>query len=99
MSITAYEYGTPVRCSNVFADDTGTAVDPTAVLFQFKTPALVTTLYTYGTDAELVRDSVGHYHVDLNGNAVGTWYYRFYSTGTGQTAAESYFVIMTSAFA
>ncbi len=58
-----------------------------------RTPAGVTTTYVYLTDNELVKDSTGKYHVDINANAAGTWYYRFFSTGTGQAAEERQFEV------
>lgn len=94
----AYHLGDLVRISGAWTNAAGTATDPTAVFAQYTTPAGVTTSLTYLTDAELVKDSTGNYHVDINGNAVGTWYYRFYSTGTGQGANEGYFVINRSEF-
>lgn len=98
MSVNTYQLGDLVRCSGPFTNAAGTAIDPTAVLFEVKDPAGTLTTYTYGTDAELVRDSAGNYHVDVDANLPGTWYYRFYSTGTGQAADEASFIVETSQF-
>jgi hypothetical protein len=76
-----------------FQDLAGTLLDPTVVKLSFKTPAGVTTTYIYGTDAQLVKVSTGKYYVDLNANAAGTWYYRWWATGTGQAAEERQFVV------
>lgn len=73
-----YELGDLVRCSGAFTDSNGTATDPSAVLFDWRRPDNVKATYTYGTDAQLVKDSTGNYHVDLDADLVGTWYYRFY---------------------
>lgn len=92
-----FDKGTLVRCSVQFRNASNALADPTAVLFSFRAPgASSTTTYTYGTDAQLVKDSTGKYHVDLNGSTVGIWQTRFYSTGTGQAAAEATFSIRPS---
>lgn len=93
-----YDKGDVVRCSATFTNAAGTPIDPTAVIFKFKTPASAITTYTYGVDAELVKDDTGDYHVDIDANAVGVWAYRFYSTGTGQAADEDIFVVDTTRF-
>lgn len=93
-----YSKGDLVRCSASFADSAGAATNPTAVLFQVKTPAGTTTTYVYGTDAQLVRPSTGNYYVDVDASQVGTYHYRFYSTGTGQAADEGSFRVKDSNF-
>ncbi len=93
-----YEKGDEVRCSGVFTNLSDVAIDPTAVLFEVKSPGGVTTSYTYGVDAELVKNSTGNYHVLVDGNEVGRWFYRFHSTGNGQAADEGEFVIKTTQF-
>jgi hypothetical protein len=98
----AYQIGDLVRVQGSFTTIAGVPTDPTAVFFSFKNPSQTITTYTYGVDAALVKDSTGVYHVDVSvpstTAALGTWYYRFYSTGTGQTAAEDQFVVPTTAF-
>ena len=93
-----FQVGDLVRVTGTFTTLAGAATDPTAVFFSYKTPAGVTTTLTYGVDAALVKSSTGVYYVDVNVTAAGNWYYRFYSTGTGQTADESYFSVPYSAF-
>lgn len=93
-----YYVGNLVRVSVVFTNSVGTAVDPTAVKCQVRTPAGVVTTYTYGTDPEVVKDSTGNYHLDVNASTEGLWRYRWYSTGTGQAAAEGAFDIPDSLF-
>jgi hypothetical protein len=95
----AYDLGDLVRISAAWTNTAGAATDPTAVFVQVKDPAGETTLYTYGTDAALVKDSTGNYHVDVDANLPGTWRYRFYSTGTGQGAEEARFSVGSSRFA
>ena len=86
-----------VKCRGTFTDEDGVALDPDVVLFQFRTPPGVYTAYTYGVDAELVKEDTGIYYVAVDADTVGAWHYRFYSTGVGQAAGEDRFDIMTLA--
>ena len=92
-----FDQGDVVRCENEFSQN-GTAIDPTAVFFQIKTPAGVPTTYQYGVDAALIKDSTGNYHVDIAANAGGTWQWRWYSTGTGAAADQGTFTVKQSYF-
>ena len=95
----AYDQKDLVRCTATWTNSAGTKIDPTAVIFKFKfTLSGTITTYTYGVDAELVKEETGVYHVDIDANASGTWYYRFESTGTGQGADETHFIIHESEF-
>ena len=93
-----YDKGDLVRCSGAFTDAAGDACDPTGVVFKFQDPSGNETTYTYGTDSELVKDSVGNYHVDVDTDEVGYWYYRFEGTGTGQAAGEASFIVRETEF-
>jgi len=92
-----YDKGDLVRCSGTFTTSAGVAQDPTVVKAKVKTPGGVTTTYTYGTDAALVKDSTG-YHVDVSATESGLWHYSFWSTGTGQAAEEESFYVDESRF-
>lgn len=86
-----YDYGDLVRVSGHFTDANGDDVDPTVVMLTFVEPGVAAVTYTFGVDADLVRDSAGHYHVDLDADTAGRWRYRWFSTGTGQAAGETFF--------
>jgi len=88
-----YDLGDLVRCSGAFTNSSGTAIDPTSVYFAYKNPAGTLTTLEYGVDGALVKDSTGNYHVDVSAASAGTWFYRFYSTGTGQAADEGSFYV------
>jgi hypothetical protein len=90
--------GDKVRCTGSFTDKDGVAVDPTTVNFKFKKPGATPTVYVFGTDSQVVKDSVGNYHVDLNADQSGTWFYRFESTGNEQAAGEAEFIVSRSQF-
>lgn len=88
-----YDVGDLVKVSAVFSDEYGSAIDPAEVRLAYRTPAGVTTTLLYGTDAAVVRDSVGTYHANINATAAGTWRYRWFSSGTGQAAEEDKFYV------
>ena len=94
-----YDVGDLPHVSAVFTTPAGVATDPTAVLLEYKTPSGVTTTLTYGVGTTIVKDSVGHYHADLSATEAGTWRYRWYSTGTGQAAEPSWFVVLANPLA
>lgn len=88
-----FDKGDLVRCTGTFTTAGGAAQDPTTVKVSIRTPARVVTTYVYGVDGALVKDSTGVYHVDVDANQVGTWYVRWWATGTGQAAGESPFFV------
>lgn len=92
-----YDLGGAVTCEAKFKK-TGVLLDPTTVTFKVKNPLGVETTYVYNTDVQLIKDSTGIYHIDINANLVGTWFYRFESTGTGQAAQEGSFRVRVSNF-
>jgi hypothetical protein len=98
MSITTYDKGDSVRCRGSFKNSSNAAIDPTTVSFKYKDPSGNVATLVYGTDVALVKDSTGNYHVDVDADESGTWYYRFESTGTGQAADEESFIVDESQF-
>lgn len=91
-----YDIGDLVRITGTFTNSAGVVIDPTTVLFKHKDPSGNKTTLTYGVDSAVVRTSTGVYYVDLSVDEVGTWYYRWQSTGTGQSAGETYFIAQVS---
>lgn len=96
-----YALGNLVRIGVTFANSVGTAVDPAVVKCQVYTPAGVTTTYTYGTDAAVVKSTTGIYYLDVDADEIGEWHFRWYATELEQAAAaeESGFIIEPSVFA
>lgn len=98
-TVKEYDLGDAVTVTAVFKNPlTQAALDPTAVFFEYKDPAGTVVPYEYGVDAALVKDATGNYHVDVDANAAGKWFYRFYSTGAGQAAEEGAFKVRRSKF-
>jgi hypothetical protein len=93
-----YDIGDEVTVAAEFKSPSGSFIDPTTVSFKIKDPAGVVTVYVYLTNGQLVRDSLGKYHVNVDAATVGKYYYRFFSTGSGKAAAEGSFVVDRSNF-
>jgi hypothetical protein len=77
-------------------DEDGALVDPTALVFTMKTPDATVTSYEYLTDVEVVRDSLGLFHVYWDCAAAGKHYWRFAATGNVGAAEESTFTVRAS---
>jgi hypothetical protein len=78
--------GQALTVTATFENSAGTKVDPTTVKADVTTPAGTETTYTYPASTQLVKSSTGIYVLTLTMDAVGPWYGRIYSTGTGQDA-------------
>lgn len=87
--------GSRVRVKVVFqAVDTTTNADPTAVAFKVLSPlsGATATTYTYGATADVVKDGVGLYHLDVIVNIKGNWTVQM--LGTGATGINAVVEIM-----
>lgn len=98
VAINSYHIGDLRRIAGAFKNDAGTATDPTTVRFEFLTPAGVKTTYVYPTNAQLVKDSTGNYHVDLTLTEAGLWFYRWEGEGAVHEADEGEFMVQPSGF-
>lgn len=90
-----YKKKSLVRISSEFTISS-VDTDPTTVTCRYKDPNNAVTTLVYGTDAALVKDAVGKYHVDIQANIAGNWWYRFEATGAVVAANEAEFVILWS---
>lgn len=83
---------------NGFVDQTtGASADPTVVTLTvgiIGEPSTWVT-YTYGVGEEIVKDSVGNYHADLNttGWDLGNWTYVWQGTGAVISINSWYFTV------
>lgn len=84
VTVPSFKVGQAPRLSAAFVDVDAAPTDPTVITFTITEPdenATVTT-YVYGTDAALVRDGVGLYHVDFDIVNAGEHCYTFNGTGS-----------------
>lgn len=80
--------GSTVRITGTFLDQDDTDTDPTvSVVFKIRSPSGTETTYTYGTDAELQRESTGDYTCDVRVTEGGRWLYRWEAQTTIGTTA------------
>lgn len=63
-------------------------VDPSALTLTIRTPAGVSTIYTYGVGSEITRDSTGVYHRDVTFTEAGAWTYEWHSTTPTQVQGD-----------
>lgn len=89
----SYAQGNLVHVSAIFKNSAGTKTDPVVVKCSVRDPSNTTTTYVFGDDEEVVRDGTGRYSMNIDADTAGTWYYRWWSTGGGQAAAEGEFTV------
>lgn len=94
MAINIQDLGDLVRLESEFRDlELDTLMDPTVVKLSIREPDGTLVTLTYGVDASIIRSSLGIYYYDLDCDQSGDWYYRWWSTGTGQAAEERHFTV------
>lgn len=93
MAINVYDKGDIARVTGTFTNSAGAAIDPTTVTFKYRVPAGTITTLVYGTDPGLIKSAVGVYYVDISASTSGKYICRFESTGTGQAAEETEFLV------
>lgn len=100
MTINVYDIGQLVPISALFEDADGVDTDPSTVTLEVLDPAGNTRTYLYGASpTEVIRDSAGNYHVDVEADQAGDWFYKWSSTGSGQAAQEGQFMVAPGHFA
>lgn len=91
--MSSYIPGQIAKLTVTFSQDS-VAVDPTTVAIKIKKPD--ETVATYSYPASITKSAVGSYAYSLDLTTAGTWWYRWYSTGVGQTAVEGSIEVSTS---
>lgn len=88
--MTRYAVGQPIRLSTVVADIDGVTADPSDISVTTLCTADATTAsYTY-SPGDIVRDSLGHFHLDLTTlTTVGHYAYVWLTTGTNAGAGPA----------
>ena len=81
-----------------FETAAGVLTDPTTVTVKIRAPSGTVTTYVYGSDAEVVKDSVGVYHVEYTVTAAAIWHVRWNGTGACVASSEVSFNIDASGF-
>lgn len=92
MAVPDYDIGQKVRSYCTFTDLNGSPIDPTAVFLEYKSASGDTTTLDYSVSG-ITRTDTGDYYADIDLDAAGWWYGRWYSTGTGQAATQFSFLV------
>jgi hypothetical protein len=95
MDTNAYAIGITVRVSATFDNGVGALTDPTTVTLRVKGPDETVTEYTWAED-EVIRDSKGCFHKDIEVVVGGWWYYRWEGGGIVEAVSEGKFYGMLS---
>lgn len=88
-----YDIGDATRLSVNFVNIGGTSVDPTLVVLRIKPPLSVTVEYTYPGSGQIVKDSVGNYHIDYPITLSGVHYGKWAAQGAVLAAEEFSFMV------
>lgn len=94
----AYIQGSLIRVSAVFLVNSA-PTDPTTIVLKFKNPTGTITTWTFGTDNQVVKESLGTYRADINANVGGTWLFRWEGTGAAQAADQGTFDVTAATIA
>lgn len=79
-----------------FKNASGALTDPTTVKLRWRVAGGTETIWTYGTDMQIVKDSTGVYHADIPVVVKGLHYARWIGTGTVAAASEITFSVAGS---
>lgn len=98
LALQEFDLGDAPRVIVTFRDFSGVLADPTTVTVKIKKGdgSIVTKLF--GTDVEVVKDSAGIYHIDIDTDMSGTWTVRGEGTGAVKAAIEQRFKVKESDF-
>lgn len=80
--------GQGVRASLEFKNSANALVDPSIPKVSVKRPDGTNSVYTYPSSSELVKDSTGKYHIDIDVTLGGDWYIKGVGTGGITVATE-----------
>lgn len=69
----SYSVGDTYPFSLTIRDVDGNLADPESLIVSVREPDATVSEYVYGTDAIVVRDSIGDYHADIPLTAAGMW--------------------------
>lgn len=90
--MSVHEINDVVVVTSSFYNSNGQLTNPTGLTFSYRKPDGSTASYTL-SDAELVNDSVGTYHVNLTVDAAGAWFWSWVATGAVADADHGYFYV------
>ena len=84
------------RITASFTDIDGDPIDSSGLTISIENPSGDTTAYVYGVDEEVIRDSLGVYHIDTLLDEAGIWRYNVTSTGAVAAVEEGSFNVSSN---
>jgi len=84
-----------IRTNPPFSNEAGTPTDPTNVRLLVRRRSQPPTVYTFGIDDEITRDSAGTFHADVLMTKPGHYYARWEGDGAVTAAEEMEFDVAT----
>jgi hypothetical protein len=97
MTTTTHDIGDAENIKATFKNANGTPTDPSDVTFDMIEPDGTKTTYAYATDAQLVRESAGIYHVIWTWARQGRHHVIWKGTGSLIEAGASEFYVKRQA--
>lgn len=87
-----YQIGDSVTLTASIAATSGGMVDPTSLFLQLRWPTGSVAAWGY---PDFTKVATGHYTFNVNClNLSGNYYYRWFSTGSGQAAEQAVFEVV-----
>ena len=74
---------------------TGAPFDPDVVFFRVKAADGTVVTEEFGVDAAVIKLGVGSCQRNIDALAAGSWRYRWFATGNGQSSQSSGFTVQT----
>lgn len=93
MAENTHDIGDLVELIGTYSDINNILHDPTGVFIEVEEPDATYIKKTFGVDPEVIRDSLGTYHMNFSPIQEGRHGYRWSATGIGQSAEEKTFLI------
>lgn len=76
-----------------FSNAAGNPTDPTGISVSWQIGNAPPTVWVFGTDVQVVRDSAGSYHADIPIVVAGHYFFTWIGTGTVTAVAQNDFVV------
>jgi hypothetical protein len=104
LSFNLHDLGASIRVRSAFRNISKKVADPETVRLSIKTPSDTVSTVTFedpqeGDITEIHKrtsgetELTGEFYADIDANEAGTWFYRWFSEGELQAAAESRFEV------
>lgn len=87
-----------IRLTALFKNAIGAPVDPTGITLRLLPPGGVLQTYVYGTDIQVIRESIGLYSFEFEPAVSGEFEYQWRGTGACIAMDETSFTIAPSSF-